>query len=386
MLNGKRIYLDNNASTKIDPEVLEAMRPYFNEYYGNASSIHVWGQEAKNALDKARQQVAKLIGAEVEEIVFTSGGTESDNWAIRGVLNSSSQKTKHVITTKIEHHAVLNTCQELQRQGIKISYVPVDSYGIVDPTDIEKLITPDTVLISIMHSNNETGTLQPLQAISQIARSKNVLLHTDAIQSVGKIDLDIKELGVDLLSLSGHKFHAPKGIGTLYIRKGTKIKPLIYGGAQEKSRRAGTENIPSIVALGKAAEIAVRDKKIVSEKVRQLRDYFEKEILAQIPMAYLNGDPSKRLPNTSNIRFDKVEAEGVVINLDLLGVACSTGSACTSGSIEPSHVLSAMGLSPQQAAGSMRFSLSKFTTKEEIDYVISILPNSIEQMRKLAAK
>jgi cysteine desulfurase len=380
----RRIYLDNNATTQVDPEVLEAMLPYYLHSYGNPSSVHWYGQEAKAALDKARENLSNVIGAEPNEIIFTSGGTESDNLAIFGIVEPARGTNKHVITSQIEHHAVLHTCALLQKSGVKVTYVPVDSEGRVDPEEIAKAITPQTILISIMHANNETGSIQPIEEIREIAMQKDIYFHTDAVQSVGKLPINVKELGVDLLSLSGHKFHAPKGIGALYVKKGTRIRPLLYGGGHEKNRRAGTENVPQIVALGRAAEMTIANMEATSQQVSQLRDYFEAEILKRIPLAYLNGSPSGRTPNTSNIRFEHVESEAMVINLDLAGVACSTGSACASGSIEPSHVLTAMGLSPEQAFGSIRFSLSKYSTREEIDCVLDLLPGIVQRLREMS--
>jgi cysteine desulfurase len=377
-----RIYLDNNATTQVAPEVVRAILPCYQESYGNASSVHWWGQEAKGLLDSARQQVASLLGAEPNEIVFTSGGTESDNLAIRGILDSLPGDTKRVITSQIEHHAVLHMCQVLQKQGVKVTYVPVDSQGLIDPADVEKAITPETVLISIMHSNNEIGCIQAIQEIGRIARERDIYFHTDAVQAAGKVPLDVKELGIDLLSIAGHKFHAPKGIGALYVRKGTRIRPLFYGGAHERNRRAGTENVPQIVGLGKAAELAEAGLKEVTEGVQKLRDYFEAEVLKNVPNTHINGARNRRTPNTSNLRFEQVESEGLVINLDLAGVACSTGSACTSGSIEPSHVLTALGLSPDEAFNSIRFSLSRYTTREEIDEVLMILPGIVQRLRR----
>jgi cysteine desulfurase len=379
----RRIYLDNNATTQVAPEVLEAMLPYYLDNYGNPSSVHWYGQEAKEALDKARQQLADLLGADANEIVFTSGGTESDNLAIRGIVDPAHGTNRHVITSQVEHHAVLHTCAALQKLGVKVTYVPVDSAGRVYPEEIAKAITPETILISIMHANNEIGTIQPIQEIGKIAKRQDIYFHTDAVQSVGKLPIDVKELRVDLLSVAGHKFHAPKGIGALYVKKGTRIRPLLYGGAHERNRRAGTENIPQIVALGRAAELAMTNMEATAQKISQLRDYFEREILRRIPLAYVNGSQSGRTPNTTNIRFEHVESEGMIINLDLVGVACSTGSACTSGSIEPSHVLTALGLAPQQAFGSIRFSLSKYSTREEIDRVLDLLPSIVERVREM---
>jgi cysteine desulfurase len=380
----RRIYLDNNATTRVAPEVLDAMLPCYHEVYGNASSVHAFGQEAKGLLDKARQQVARLLGAEVNEIVFTSGGTESDNLAIRGIVESSTRPNKHVITTRTEHHAVLHCCQALQRTGVHVTYLPVDTEGRVDPAAVEKAITPDTILISVMHANNEIGTIQPLREIGEIAKRFDVTFHTDAVQATGKVPLDVNDLGVDLLSIAGHKFHAPKGVGALYVRKGTRLRPLFFGGAHERNRRAGTENIPQIAGLGAAAELAIEGMERRMKSVGELRDYFEQEIFSRIPAVHLNGCRQARLPNTANLRFEHLESEGLLINLDLAGVACSTGSACASGSIEPSHVLQALGLTIEEAFGSIRFSLSRDTTRDEIDQVLDLLPGVVERVRQMA--
>ncbi len=381
----ERIYFDNNATTPVAPEVVEAMLPYYEVHYGNASSIHWFGQQAKASLDQARQQVAATIGAEVNEIVFCSGGTEADNLALQGVVNSSSKSRKHIITSKIEHHAILHTCSFLEKQGVRITYVGVDSQGRVDPAEIEAAITPDTLLISIMQANNETGSIQPIREISDIAHRHSLYFHSDAIQALGKIPVHVDDLGVDLLSLSGHKIHAPKGIGGLFVRKGTRLKSILWGGGHERSRRAGTENIPHIVALGKACDLAGSRLKQNSAYLLGLRDSFEELVFQRIPGAHLNGPPEDRLPNTSNFHFDGVEGEGVLINLDISGVACSTGSACTSGSIEPSHVLAAMGLSRKEAFGAIRFSFSIYNKMEQIKPVVQILARTIERLRSLTA-
>jgi len=381
----QRIYLDNNATTKVAPEVLKAMLPCYEETFGNASSVHWYGQEAKALIDGARQQVAALVGAEPNEIVFTSGGTESDNLAIRGLVDATAS-SKHVITSQIEHHAVLHTCQVLQKEGVRVTFVPVDRQGLIDPADVEKALTPETVLISIMHSNNEIGTIQAIREIGKIAQERDIYFHTDAVQAAGKVSIDVTELAVDLLSVAGHKFHAPKGIGALYIRKGTRIRPLVYGGSHERNRRAGTENVPHIVGLAQAAGLAMTTMEETATRVRDLRDYFEATVLKSIPGAQVNGSQNLRIPNTSNIRFDQVESEGMVINLDLSGVACSTGSACTSGAIEPSHVLTALGLSADEAFSSVRFSLSRYTTREEIDQVLKILPGIVQRLRQSVPK
>jgi len=369
----------------VAPEVLKAMLPCYEETFGNASSVHWYGQEAKALIDGARQQVAALVGAEPNEIVFTSGGTESDNLAIRGLVDATAS-SKHVITSQIEHHAVLHTCQVLQKEGVRVTFVPVDRQGLIDPADVEKALTPETVLISIMHSNNEIGTIQAIREIGKIAQERDIYFHTDAVQAAGKVSIDVTELAVDLLSVAGHKFHAPKGIGALYIRKGTRIRPLVYGGSHERNRRAGTENVPHIVGLAQAAGLAMTTMEETATRVRDLRDYFEATVLKSIPGAQVNGSQNLRIPNTSNIRFDQVESEGMVINLDLSGVACSTGSACTSGAIEPSHVLTALGLSADEAFSSVRFSLSRYTTREEIDQVLKILPGIVQRLRQSVPK
>ncbi len=382
----RRIYLDNNATTRVAPEVLEAMLPCYQEAYGNASSVHAFGQEAKGLLDSARQQVALLLGAEPNEIVFTSGGTESDNLAIRGVVEASPRPRKHVITSRIEHHAVLHACQSLEKSGIKVTYLAVDKDGRVDPDDLRRAISPETLLITVMHSNNEIGTTQPAQEIGHIAREHDVYFHTDAVQAAGKVPLDVDDLGADLLSISGHKFHAPKGVGALYVRKGTRLRPLFLGGAHERNRRAGTENVPQIVGLGAAAQLVADGLDERMRAVGKLRDYFEQQACQRIAEVKLNGSQTFRIVNTSNLRFENAESEGLVINLDLLGVACSTGSACASGSIEPSHVLLALGLPIEKAFSSVRFSLSRYTTREEIDAVLEILPGVVDRCRQAAPK
>jgi cysteine desulfurase len=380
----RRIYLDNNATTRVAPEVLEAMLPCYQDVYGNASSVHAFGQDAKGLLDNARLQVARFLGAEANEIVFTGGGTESDNLAIRGIVEAAPANDKHIITTRIEHHAVLHCCQALQKTGVKVTYLPVDSGGRVDPAAVEKAITPETVLITVMHSNNEIGTTQPLREIGEIARRYDLYFHTDAVQAAGKLPLNVDHLGVDLLSIAGHKFHAPKGVGALYVRKGTRLRPLFFGGGHERNRRAGTENVAHIVGLGVAADLATDGMEARMESTGELRDYFEREVFNRIPGVHRNGNPETRIPNTANLRFDLAESEGLVINLDLAGVACSTGSACTSGSIEPSHVLLALGLSQDEAFNCLRFSLSRYSTREEIDTVLKLLPEVVERVRQMS--
>lgn len=381
-----KIYLDSNATTRVAPEVFAAMLPCYQGAYGNASSVHSFGQEAKGLLDTGRQQVALLLGAEPNEIVFTCGGTESDNLAIRGIVEASVRPKKHVITTRIEHHAVLHTCQALEKTGATVSYLPVDAEGRVNPDDVGKAITPETVLITVMHSNNEIGTIQPIREIGRIAQEYDIYFHTDAVQAAGKVPLNVNELGVDLLSIAGHKFHAPKGVGALYVRKGTRLRPLFFGGAHERNRRAGTENVAQIVGLGAAAELALDGIVGRMNSVGELRDYFEQQVCKRIANVQSNGSRASRISNTSNLRFENAESEGLVINLDLLGVACSTGSACASGSIEPSHVLLALGLPVEQAFSSVRFSLSRYTTREEIDAVLEVLPGVVSRCREAAPR
>ena len=380
----QRIYLDNNATTAVAPEVFEAMKPYFLDDYGNASSIHLRGQRARSAVEASREQLARLLNARPSEIVFTSGGTESDNQSLFGIVGASSSEVKHVITTTIEHSAVLHTMKELEKRGVRVTYVRVGPDGVVDPADVENAIGPATVLISVMHANNEIGTIQPLEEIGRIAREHDVYFHTDAVQSVGKIPVDVERLGVDLLSLSAHKLHGPKGVGALYVRKGTILRPLMYGGHHERDRRPGTENVPGIVGLGKAAELAGAHLADGMERVGRLRDRLEEGILSCVPLATVSGDTSRRLPTTSNISFDYIEGEGFVIAMDLKGVECSTGAACSSGSVEPSHVLTAIGRKPEQARSSIRFSLGRFNTSEDVDYTLTVLPRVVEQLRSLS--
>jgi cysteine desulfurase len=381
-----RVYLDNSASTKLSTEVLEAMLPYFSEQFGNASSIHSFGQKAKAAMDDARQQVADLIGAQANEIIFLSGGTEADNLAIRGITSNYQGKGSHIITSQFEHPAVKNTCAALEKEGWRVTYLPIYENGLVRIEDVKSAITDETLLITIMHANNEVGTLQPIAEIGELVKEirnqrKNIFFHTDAVQSVGKIAVNVK--GVDLLSLSGHKIHGPKGIGALYLRKGVRISSQITGGRHERDRRAGTENVPAIVGLGHAAELAKQHLEEM-EKIGSLRDYFEKQIVELIPEIKFNGETSNRLPNISNVSFSYIEGEALLIALDLKGVAVSTGSACSSGSTEPSPVLVAMGLSKELVRGSIRFSLSRYTTKEEIDYALSVLPEAVERLRRVS--
>jgi len=385
-----RVYLDYNATTPVDPAVLAAMVQYFTENFGNAGSVHTPGQSARAAVDAARESVAALIGATPNEIVFTSGGTEADNLAIFGAVAASPKPRKHVITTAIDHHAVLHSCEELARQGVEVTVVDVgrgpDSQGVVDPDQIRRALRPGTVLITVMHANNELGTIQPIEEIGRIATEAGVCFHCDAVQSAGKVPLDVKKLGVDLLSISAHKFCGPKGVGALYVRSSTRIVPRAWGGHAERDRRAGTENVPSIVGIGKAAELARVKLPEDSARIRALRDRLETALLERIPNARVNGDRSRRVPNTSNLAFPGAGGEAMLIALDLQGIACSTGAACSSGSTEPSHVLLAAGLSHDDARSTVRFSLGRATTPEEIDYAISVIPGVVERIRALSPR
>jgi cysteine desulfurase len=366
------------------PEVVAAMMPVFVEHFGNASSIHWFGQNAKSLIDDARQRVAKLINAETAEIVFLSGGTEADNLAIRGIAESQKSRGRHIITSQIEHHAVLHTCKDLEKQGYEITWLPVSRDGLVAPEDVQRAVRKDTILISIMHANNEIGTVQPIAEIGKIAADADVYFHSDGVQSTGKIPVDVKSLGVDLYSMSAHKIHGPKGVGALFVKKGTTLKPVITGGGHERNRRSGTENVAGIVGFGEAARLAREGLTHEVRRVGDLRDRLEAGLKAQIEFIHVNGENAARLPNTSNIMVDYAEGEGLVISLDLKGVAVSTGSACSSGSLEPSHVLIAIGKTPDEAHGSLRFSLSAMTTDEDIDYVVGILPGIVERLRELS--
>ncbi len=378
------IYLDHSATTPIRPEVLESMYPYFLDVFGNASSIHTFGQQAKKALEDSRETVATILGASPEEIVFTSGGTEATNLAIKGVLRGSRKKGNQIITSSVEHHATLHTCQYLERQGCQVVYLPVDRHGTVDPSDVKRAITDKTVLISIMHANNEVGTIQPIGEIGEIARSRGVLFHTDGVQSVGKIPVNVDDLEVDFLSLSGHKFYGPKGVGVLYARKGVPFEPLFQGGHHELNRRPGTENIPGIVGLARAIELAEAEMDRIGSKEKTLQDAFWEVIQSEIEGVYLNGHPSDRVPPILNVSFDFVDGESVILNLDLKGIAVSTGSACTSGALEPSHVLRSMGVPPRLAQGAVRFSLGRETTREQLDYTAAILVETIHRLRSMS--
>jgi len=379
-----RIYLDYAATTPTHPDVIAEMLPYFNSRFGNPSSIYSYGQESKQAIEDGRKKVAGLISASEDEIIFTSGGTESDNMALIGIATNGEAKKNHIITSKIEHHAVLETCKFLEKSGYYVTYLPVDRYGMIDPDDVKRSVTDKTALISVMHANNEVGSIQPIAEIAEIAREHEILFHSDAVQTAGHIPLDVNELGIDLLSISAHKFYGPKGIGALYVRKGTKITSFIHGGEQEKGRRASTENVPGIVGMGKAAEIARDVLKAEAELQTSLRNRLIKGLLLNIDHSQLNGHPDKRLPNNINITFDYVEGESIVLNLDMEGICASTGSACSSANLEPSHVLLALGLSHERSHGSCRFSLGKWTRVEDINRVIDVMPDIIARLRKMS--
>lgn len=378
-----RIYMDNAATTAVSPAVLEKMLPYFTDFYGNASSIHSTGRDARRALEEARRKVAEVLNCKPNEVYFTSGGSESDNWAIKGTAFAQRKKGNHIITSAIEHHAVLHTCQWLEKQGFTVTYVPVDEFGQVNPADVEKAITDQTILISIMAANNEIGTLQPIKEIAAIAHQHKVLFHTDAVQAVGAIPVDVQDIGCDMLSLSAHKFHGPKGVGVLYVKQGTRIDNFMHGGAQERGKRATTENIPGIVGLAEAITLATQNLEEKSARIAGLRDQLI-EGLTAIPYVRLNGHRTNRLPNNCNISIRFVEGEALLLRLDLAGIAASSGSACTSGSLDPSHVLLAIGLPHEIAHGSLRFSLSDTTTQEEVDYVLRTLPGIVEVLRSMS--
>jgi len=387
------VYLDHNATTAVEPEVLDALLPYLSGEYGNAASIHTFGQKARAAVETAREQVAALIGARPPEIAFTSGGTEADNHAIFGVAwpflaalrsRGDAVASKHIITTTVEHEAVLNTCQALEKQGVAVTYLPVDRQGLLSPEAVRHALRKETALITVMHANNELGTVQPLEEIGRIAAGADVYFHTDAVQSAGKVPIDANALLLDLLSLSGHKFYAPKGIGALYIRGGTRLQQLLYGGHHQRGFRPGTENVPGIVGMGKAAELARKSLAEDAARTSALRDRLEQGLLSRVPHSRANGARAPRTPNTTNLMFPGIEGEALVIALDLKGLACSTGAACSSGAVEPSHVLTAIGLSPDEARASLRFSLGRHTTAAEIDLALQIVPAAVEQLRELS--
>jgi len=380
----RRVYLDHNATTPVAPEVLAAMLPYFSEEYGNASSIHTFGQRARGAVEEARESVAELLGGRPAEIIFSSGGTESNNHAIFGAVGAAHGGPKHVITSAIEHSAVLDPCSALEKRGVVVTVLPVDREGVVNPEDVRRAIRPETVLITIMLANNELGTIEPMEEIGKIAAQTGVTLHTDAVQAAGKIPIDVKKLGVHLLSISAHKLYGPKGVGALYVRKGTRLEPLLYGGHSERDRRPGTEDVSSIAGLGKAAELALTHMKEEGRRIAALRDRLENGLLERIPHARVNGYRARRTPNTTNLTLPFIEGESMVIALDLKGLACSTGAACSSGSVEPSHVLTAIGLAPEDARATLRLSLGHQTTDEEIDFALDTIPPVIDRLRQMS--
>lgn len=380
----KRIYVDNAATTKVDPRVVEAMTPYFTQVYGNPSSIYAEGREAKAAVEHAREQVATAIGADAKEIYFTGSGSEADNWAIRSAAKALKNKGNHIITTAVEHHAVLHTCQSLEKEGYEVTYLPVDEFGRVSVQDVKNAIKDTTILITVMFANNEIGTIMPIAEIGAVAKEAGVLFHTDAVQAVGMVPIDVKELQVDMLSLTGHKFHGPKGTGALYVRKGVKLTSFITGGAQERGRRAGTENVPGIVGLGEAIELATADIPAKSAYLTKLRDAYIKKVLDNVPYARLNGHPTDRLPGNANISFSFIEGEGLLLFLDMKGISASSGSACTSGSLDPSHVLLAIGLKHEEAHGSLRTSFDMENTLEDVDTIAAAVKEIVERLRSMS--
>ncbi|NLC12106.1 MAG: cysteine desulfurase NifS [Firmicutes bacterium] len=382
MMAKRKVYLDHGATTPLRKEVLDEMMPYLTNSFGNPSSIHSFGREARVAVEKARQQVADAIGASPNEIIFTSGGTEADNMAIQGVARALSSRGKHIITSAIEHHAVLDACQSLEKEGFSLTYLPVDKYGLVQLKDLEKAIRPETILVTIMFANNEIGTVQDVAGIGKICRSRGVYFNTDAVQAIGQLDVNVQEQNIDLLSMSAHKFYGPKGIGVLYKRQGVKLKPIIFGGGQERKFRPGTEYVAGIVGMGKAIELAVAEMETKTAKMRELRDYFVAGLL-EIGGVTLNGHPQQRLPNNVNVSIHNAEGEALLLNLDMEGVAASSGSACTSGSLEPSHVLRAIGLKHEVAHGSLRLTLGKDTEREDIDYTLKVLKPIVARLRKI---
>jgi len=380
----KKLYLDNAATTKTRPEVVEAMLPYFTELFGNPSSIYEYATQNKKTIDDARTSTAKVIGADTSEIYFTASGTEADNWALKAAVEAYAAKGNHIITSKIEHHAILHTCEYLQKHGVEVTYVDVDENGIIKLDQLEKAIRPTTILITVMFANNEIGTIQPIKEIGAIARKHNVLFHTDAVQAYGQVPIDVNEMNIDMLSASAHKLNGPKGIGLLYIKKGIKLRSFIHGGAQERQRRAGTENVPGIVGFGKAAEIALETMKEREEKEIHLRDLLMRRVLEEIPFARVNGDKVKRLPNNANFSFQFIEGESLLIMLDMKNICASSGSACTSGSLDPSHVLLAIGLPHEIAHGSLRLTLSFDNTEEEINYAVDCIKEIVQKLRQMS--
>lgn len=380
----KAVYMDHAATTYTKKEVLEEMLPFFTESFGNPSSIHKFGRDARKYVDTARERVAKALGANPEEIYFTAGGTEADNWAVKGAAYANRSKGNHIITTKIEHHALIHACEYLEKEGFQVTYLPVDEYGLVSIEDVKNAITDKTILISIMYANNEIGTIQPISEIGKLAKEKGIYFHTDAVQAVGSVKIDVKEQNIDMLSLSAHKFYGPKGIGALFVKKGVKLINFVHGGAQERGRRAGTENTPGIIGLGKAIELATDNLEEQSKRIMDLRDKLIKGVMDKIPYTRLNGHPVKRLPGNANFSFQYIEGEALLLNLDMKGIAGSSGSACTSGSLDPSHVLLAIGLPHEIAHGSLRLSLGTENTEEDIDYVLEVLPEIVEKLRQMS--
>ncbi len=383
-MDKKLIYLDNAATTAILPEVLDKMMPYLTEYYGNPSSVYGLAGVSKEAIDKSRKTIADFIGAKENEIYFTAGGSESDNWAIKSAALAKKAKGKHIITTKIEHHAVLHTCEFLEKNGYEVSYIDVDEDGVVKLDELKKAIRPDTILISVMFANNEIGTIQPIKEIGRIAKENGILFHTDAVQAFGHLRINVDELNIDMLSASGHKFHGPKGAGIMYIRNSVKLEPLIHGGAQERKRRAGTHNVPGIVGMGAAIELADKNLEANAEKEIAIRDHLIERVMKEIPHVKLNGHKTNRLPNNANFSFSFIEGESMLMMLDAKGICCSSGSACTSGSLDPSHVLLAIGLPHEIAHGSLRVSMSEETTMEDIDYLVDNLKAIVERLRSMS--
>ena len=380
----ERIYLDNAATTRVRPEVAAEVLPIMTEVFGNASSVHAFGREGKKALEKARVQVANAIGAKKEEIYFTAGGSEADNWALKGAAAQLKGKGNHIITTQIEHHAILHTCKALEKDGFKVTYLPVDEYGLVTAEQVEAAITPETILVSIMFANNEIGTVDPIKEIGAVCKAHKVLFHTDAVQAIGHVAVDVKDMNIDMLSMSGHKFYAPKGVGALYLRTGVRLQNLIEGGAQERSRRAGTENLPAIVGMGKAIELICEEMEEENARITAMRDRLIAGILEKIPDARLNGHPEKRLPGNVNVSIRFIEGEALLLSLDMAGIAGSSGSACTSGSLDPSHVLLAIGLPHEIAHGSLRLTLGRDNTEKDVDYVLEQLPKIVERLRAMS--